>query len=41
MKKLIAIIGMAGSGKSIVTTYLENKGYNKIYFGGVIYDLMN
>lgn len=40
MNKLIAIIGMSGSGKSVATTYLENKGYSKIYFGGVIYDLM-
>jgi dephospho-CoA kinase len=40
MKKLIAVVGMAGSGKSIATEYLENKGWNKIYFGGVIYDHM-
>lgn len=40
MKKLIAIVGMSGSGKSVATTYLENKGYKKIYFGGVIYDKM-
>ena len=36
MKKLIAIVGMSGTGKSVATTYLENKGYKKIYFGGVI-----
>lgn len=40
MKKLIAIIGMAGSGKGIATDYLEKKGFTKIYFGGVIYDKM-
>ncbi len=40
MKKLIAIVGMAGSGKSVATDYLEKKGYQKIYFGGLIYRLM-
>lgn len=40
MKKLIAIVGMAGSGKGIATDYLEKKGFTKIYFGGVIYDKM-
>ncbi len=36
MNKLIAIVGMAGSGKSIACDYLEEKGFSKIYFGGVI-----
>ncbi len=36
MKKLIAIVGMSGSGKSIASDYLEKKGYHKIYFGGVV-----
>lgn len=40
MNKLIAVVGMAGSGKSIATDYLEQNGWNKIYFGGVIYDRM-
>lgn len=40
MNKLIAVVGMAGSGKSIATDYLEGKGWNKIYFGGVIYEKM-
>ncbi len=39
-KKLIAIVGMAGSGKSIATDYLKEQGWTKIYFGGVIYDRM-
>ena len=38
MKKLIAIVGMSGSGKSVVTDYLEEKGFTKIYFGGVVLD---
>lgn len=40
MNKLIAVVGMAGSGKSIATDYLQDQGWTKIYFGGVIYDLM-
>lgn len=40
MNKLIAVVGMSGSGKSIATDYLEKKGWTKIYFGGVIYDKM-
>ena len=40
MKKLLAIVGMSGAGKSVATTYLEDQGYKKIYFGGVIYDKM-
>lgn len=41
MNKLIAVVGMAGSGKSIASDYLEDQGWTKIYFGGVIYKLMN
>lgn len=40
MNKLIAVVGMAGSGKSIATDYLQDKGWTKLYFGGVIYDHM-
>lgn len=41
MNKLIAVVGMAGTGKSVVTEYLkEEKGFNKIYFGGLIYEKM-
>ncbi len=35
MGKIIAIVGMCGSGKSIASAYLENIGYKKVYFGGV------
>lgn len=38
MKKLIAIVGMSGSGKSVASDYLEKKGFQKIYFGGVVLD---
>ena len=36
MNKLVAIVGMAGSGKSVITEYLESEGWNKVYFGGAI-----
>ena len=35
MNKLYAIVGMSGTGKSVVTDYLESIGYKKVYFGGV------
>ena len=38
--KLIAVVGMSGTGKSVVTDYLEKLGFTKIYFGGVTYKLM-
>ena len=28
MKKLIAIVGMSGSGKSVASDYLEKEGFN-------------
>ena len=40
MNKLIAVVGMSGSGKSIVTEYLEKNNWKKIYFGGITYKLM-
>ena len=40
MKKLIAIVGMSGSGKSVASDYLEKEGFNKIYFGGVVLDTL-
>ena len=38
--KILAIVGMSGSGKSVVVDYLTEKGYPKIYFGGMIYKEM-
>jgi len=32
---IIAIVGMCGSGKSVASDILEQKGYKKVYFGGV------
>lgn len=34
--KIIAFVGMPGSGKSTAVDYLTHKGYPKVYFGGVI-----
>lgn len=39
--KIIAFVGMPGSGKSTVAEYLTKKGYPRVYFGGVIYEAMN
>ena len=35
MNKILAIVGMCGSGKSVASEYLEKLGYQKVYFGGV------
>lgn len=40
MNKLIALVGMSGSGKSVVTDYLEKQEWTKIYFGGLVYGKM-
>lgn len=36
--KIIAIVGMCGSGKSVASDILVNLGYEKVYFGGVTMD---
>ncbi|MDB5166940.1 MAG: putative Dephospho-CoA kinaselike protein [Candidatus Saccharibacteria bacterium] len=38
--KIIAFVGLTGSGKSAAVEYLTDKGYPKVYFGGVIYSAM-
>lgn len=40
MNKLIAVVGMAGSGKSLVVDFLEQSGWQKVYFGGAVYSKM-
>lgn len=35
MKKIVAIVGMCGSGKSVASDILVEKGWKKVYFGGV------
>lgn len=38
--KIIAFVGLAGSGKSTAVEYLTEKGYPKVYFGGIVLDAM-
>ncbi len=36
MNKVVAVIGMCGSGKSEAVKYFESNGYRKVYFGEVV-----
>lgn len=38
--KIVAFVGLAGSGKSTAVEYFTEKGYPKVYFGGVILEAM-
>jgi len=38
--KIIAFVGLAGSGKSTAVDHLTKKGYPKVYFGGIFYEAM-
>jgi len=38
--KILAIVGLTGSGKSEVVNYVTEKGVPKVYFGGVILNAM-
>lgn len=38
--KILAFVGLTGSGKSTAVEYLTKKGYPKVYFGGVVLDAM-
>ena len=38
--KLVAFVGMAGSGKSVAVDYMTENGAPKVYFGGMIYKEM-
>lgn len=38
--KILAFVGMSGSGKSVAIDYLTEKGIPKVYFGGMIYKEM-
>ncbi len=35
MNKAVAVVGMCGSGKSVLCDYFCNLGWQKVYFGGV------
>lgn len=34
--KIVAFVGLTGSGKSTAVDYLTKKGYPKVYFGGIV-----
>lgn len=34
--KILAVVGMSGSGKSVAVDFLTEKGFPKVYFGGMI-----
>ncbi|HEY0965080.1 MAG TPA: AAA family ATPase [Candidatus Saccharimonadales bacterium] len=36
--KIIAFVGLTGSGKSTAVGYMTEKGYPKVYFGGIVLD---
>lgn len=38
--KILAFVGLTGSGKSTAVDYFTEKGFPKVYFGGVILDAM-
>lgn len=38
--KILAIVGLTGSGKSEVVNYITEKGIPKVYFGGIVLDAM-
>ncbi|MBQ9684691.1 AAA family ATPase [Candidatus Saccharibacteria bacterium] len=38
--KIVAVVGMCGSGKSTAIEYLTERGVPKVYFGGIIYKAM-
>jgi dephospho-CoA kinase len=36
--KIVAFVGLTGSGKSSAVDYITSKGYPKVYFGGIVLD---
>ena len=40
MNKLICLVGMTGSGKSVVSDYLVSKGYSYLRFGQITLDIV-
>ena len=35
MGNIVAVVGMCGSGKSVVTEVFTDRGWKSVYFGGV------
>ena len=40
MNKIVAVVGMCGSGKSVAVEEFEKRGYQKVYFGAATFELM-
>lgn len=38
--KILAFVGLTGSGKTTAVEYLTSKNYPKVYFGGIVYKAM-
>lgn len=38
--KVLAVVGMCGTGKSVVTDFLSKKNWSLIYFGGVVLNVV-
>lgn len=38
--KILAFVGLPGAGKSTAVEHFTEKGYPKVYFGGVVFDAM-
>lgn len=38
--KILAFVGLPGAGKTTAVEYFTEKGYPKVYFGGVVFDAM-
>lgn len=36
--KIVAFVGLTGSGKSTAVEYMTEKGFPKVYFGGIVLD---
>ncbi len=38
--QILAFVGLSGTGKSTAVDYLTEKGFPKVYFGGIFYEAM-
>ncbi|RWZ78424.1 MAG: dephospho-CoA kinase [Candidatus Microsaccharimonas sossegonensis] len=38
--KILAFVGLTGAGKTTAVEHFTEKGYPKVYFGGIIYEAM-
>ena len=38
--KILTFVGLTGSGKSTAVEHFTNKGYPRVYFGGIAYKIM-